>query len=257
MEFTTEQQQAIWDGWRDGESFRQVGERVGQPAHVIQYFLRGHGGIRPTVPRRNRRHLTHQEREEISRGVAAGLPIRRISAALERSHSSISRELARNGGRAIYRATAAGQAALMRAKRPKPTRLKQRPALLKVVKAKLVLGWSPEQIAAWLRLAYPEDTAMRLSHESIYRSIYYLYRRELDRGMSQHLRSGCTIRRPRKAKKSLGRGRLKDMVPITARPASIEDRVEVGHWEGDLVRHEALFYRAEVEDLRRCAVAAA
>lgn len=119
-------------------------------------------------------------------------------------------------------------------KRPKPTRLK-RPALLQVVKAKLFLGWSLEQIAAWLKLAYPEDSAMCLSHEGIYRSIYYVYRRELDRGMSQHLRSGNTILRLRKAKRSLGRGRLKNMVPITARPASIEDRVEVGHWEGDLV----------------------
>jgi hypothetical protein len=149
VEFTTEQQQAIWEGWRDGESFRQVGERVGQPAHVIQYFLRGHGGIRPSVPRRNPRHLPPQEREEISRGVAAGWSIRRIAAALGRSHSSVSRELARNGGRAAYRATTAEQAALMRTKRPKPTRLRQRPALLQVVKAKLVLGWSPEQIAAW------------------------------------------------------------------------------------------------------------
>ncbi len=235
MEFTMEQQQAIWEGWRDGESFRQVGDRVGQPAHVIQYFLRGHGGIKPSVPRRHHRHLSHQEREEISRGVAAGLSVRRISAALGRSHSSISRELGRNGGRTAYRATTAEDTARLRMKRPKLTRLKQRPALLKVVKEKLVLGWSPEQIAAWLKLAYPEDTVMRLSHEGIYRSIYYEYRRELDRGMSQHLRSGSTIRRPRKAKQSLGRGRLKNMVPITARPASIEDRVEVGHWEGDLV----------------------
>lgn len=235
MEFTTEQQQAIWEGWRDGESFRLVGDRVGQPAHVIQYFLRGHGGITPGVPRRNHRHLTHQEREEISRGVAAGLSVRRISAALGRSHSSISRELARNGGRAAYRATTAEQASRARMKRPKPTRLKQRPALLQIVTSKLILGWSPEQIAAWLKLAYPEDPVMRLSHEGIYRSIYYEYRRELGRGMSQHLRSGRTIRRPRKAKQPSGRGRLKNMVPITARPASIEDRLEVGHWEGDLV----------------------
>lgn len=257
MEFTTEQQQAIWEGWRDGESFRRVGDRVGQPAHIIQYFLRGHGGIKPRIPRRNHRHLTHQEREEISRGIAAGWSLRRIAAALGRSHSSISRELARNGGRAAYRATAADQAAHVRTKRPKLTRLKQRPALLRAVKAKLTLEWSPEQIAAWLKLAYPEDPAMRLSHEAIYRSIYYVYRRELDRGMSGHLRSGRTIRRPRKGKRASGRGRLKNMVPISARPASIEDRVEVGHWEGDLVRHEALFYRVEVRDLRRCVVAAA
>ena len=156
-----EQQQAIWEGWRDGESFRQVGDRVDQPAHVVQYFLRGHGGIKPNLPRRNRRHLTHQEREEISRGVAKGLSIRRISAALGRSHSSISRELARNGGRVDYRATAADQAARVRMKRPKPSRLKQRPALLQVVKAKLILGWSNENTNRMLRQYLTKGSDLR------------------------------------------------------------------------------------------------
>lgn len=235
VEFTTEQEQAIWAGWREGESFRRVGDRVGQPAHAIQYFLRGHGGIKPGTSRRDHRHLTQREREEISRGIAAGWSLRRISAALGRPHSTVSRELARNGGRTDYRAAAADQAAQVRTKRPKPTRLKQRPQLLRVVKAKLKLDWSPEQIAAWLQLTFPDDPTMRLSHEAIYRSIYYVYRRELDRGMSQHLRSGRTIRRPRRGKRASGRGRLKNMVPITARPAAVEDRLEAGHWEGDLV----------------------
>ncbi len=82
-------------------------------------------------------------------------------------------------------------------KRPKLTRLKERPVLLQVVKVKLILGWPPDQIAAWLKLTYPEDSAMRLPHEGIYRSINYVYRRELDRGMSRHLPSESTIRRPR------------------------------------------------------------
>lgn len=235
MEFTPEQQQTIWDGWREGESFQRVADRVGQRAHVIQYFLRSHGGIRPKPSQRDRRHLTHDEREEISRGIAAGWSLRKIATALNRPHSTISRELTRNGGRLAYRAAAAEHAAGIRVKRPKVTRLRERPALLRVVRAKLELDWSPEQISAWLKKAYPDDPSMRLSHEAIYRSIYYVYRRELDRGTSQHLRSGRTVRRPRRRVQPSGRGRLKNMVPISARPASVENRVEVGHWEGDLV----------------------
>ena len=235
MEFTTEQQRLIWEGWREGESFQRVADRVGQPAHVIQYFLRGHGGIKPLPHRRDHRHLSATEREEVSRGIAAGWSIRTLAAALHRPHSTISREIARNGGRSAYRAGAADLAATARSKRPKVTRLRERPVLLRVVKAKIALDWSPEQIAAWLKLTYPGDVTMRLSHEAIYRSIYYEYRRELDRGTAQHLRSGRTIRRPRRGKRSSGRGRLKNMVPITARPATVEDRLEAGHWEGDLV----------------------
>ena len=235
VEFTTEQQQAIWEGWRDGESFRRVDDRVGQPAHVIQYFLRGYRGIKPGMPRRSVRRLSQQEREEISRGIAAGGSLLRIATALGRPHSTVSRELARIGGSVDYRVATADRAAQARAMRPKPNKLKQTPALLRMVKAKLTLDWSPEQISARLKLSYLSGPEMRLSHAAIYRSIYYEYRRELDRGTFLHLRSGRTIRRPRRTKRGSGRGQLKNMVPITARPASIEDRVEVGHWEGDSV----------------------
>jgi IS30 family transposase len=104
-----------------------------------------------------------------------------------------------------------------------------------VVKAKLLLDWSPEQISAWLRQTYPDDTLMRISHEAIYRSIYYMRRRELDRGVSSHLRSRRPLRRPKRKKEGSARGRLKNMVPITARPSAVETRQEAGHWEGDLV----------------------
>jgi IS30 family transposase len=235
MEFTVEQERLIWEGWRAGESFQQVGGRVGQSAHIMQYFLRVHGGIRPPASGRSKRHLTHAEREEISRGVAAGMSIRHIATTVGRPHSTVSRELARNGGRAAYRAVTADDAATVRARRPKPTRLRQRPALLAIVKTKLLLDWSPEQIAAWLRLAYPDDETMRISHEAIYRSIYYMRRRELDRGVSQHLRTRRPLRRPKRKKEGHGRGRLKNMVPITARPAEVETREVAGYWEGDLV----------------------
>lgn len=131
MEFTTEQQRLIWEGWREGESFQRVADRVGQPAHVIQYFLRGHGGIKPLPQRRDHRHLSATEREEVSRGIAAGWSIRTLAAALHRPHSTISREIARNGGRSAYRARAADLAATARSKRPKVTRLRERPVLLR------------------------------------------------------------------------------------------------------------------------------
>jgi hypothetical protein len=161
VEFTAEQERSIWKGWRAGESFRQVGARVGQAAHPMQYFLRVHGGIRPSPAGRSKRHLTRRERGDISRGVAVGLSIRHIADQIGRSHSTVSRELTGNGSRAAYRAVAADDAATARAKRPKLTRLRERPALLIVVKAKLLLDWSPEQISAWLRQTYPDDALMR------------------------------------------------------------------------------------------------
>jgi IS30 family transposase len=112
------------------------------------------------------------EREEISRGVAAGEPGREIAARLGRAPSTVSRELARNGGRGRYRAQAADAAAFGRAQRPKAAKLVLEPGLRAVVEAKLALRWSPQQIAGWLPLAYPQDLVMRVSHETIYLSLF-------------------------------------------------------------------------------------
>ncbi|MCO7273838.1 helix-turn-helix domain-containing protein [Cellulosimicrobium cellulans] len=132
-----------------------------------RYLLR-HGGVRPSLPRRSPRHLSPCEREEISRGIAAGLSARVIAEGLGRSASTVSREIARNGGRDAYRATRADERARVKAKRRRIPRLAGDERLRTVVLSRLELDWSPQQIAAWLRREHPDEPAMWVSHETIY-----------------------------------------------------------------------------------------
>lgn len=176
-----------------------------------------------------------QEREEVTRGIAAGASARAIAASIGRSPSTISREIARNGGRRKYRAATADLAAWERARRPKMTRLASNAELLHLVREKLELDWSPEQIAQWLNRAHPTTSELRISHETIYRTIYTAGRTGLGPRPARHLRSGRSVRHVRKAKQAHGRGVLRNMTSIRGRPATVTDRVEVGHWEGDLV----------------------
>jgi IS30 family transposase len=175
------------------------------------------------------------EREEISRGVASGESYRQIAARLGRVPSTVSREVARNGGRGRYRAQLADAAAFGRAQRPKPGKLVTEPRLRAVVEAKLALRWSPEQIAGWLPLAYPQDPVMRVSHETIYLSLFVQSRGALRRELQRYLRTGRAMRHPRGKRLPQGRGQLRDILPISQRPAEAADRAVPGHWEGDLV----------------------
>jgi IS30 family transposase len=175
------------------------------------------------------------EREEISRGVAAGESCREIAARLGRAPSTVSRELARNGGRHRYRAQAADAAAFGRAQRPKAAKLVTEPRLREVVEAKLALRWSPQQIAGWLPLAYPQDPVMRVSHETIYLSLFVQGRGALRRELQRCLRTGRAMRYPRGKRLPQGRGQLRDVVLISERPAEAKDRAVPGHWEGDLL----------------------
>jgi transposase, IS30 family len=175
------------------------------------------------------------EREEISRGVAAGEPCRQIAARLGRAPSTVSRELARNGGPGRYRAQAADAAAFRRAQRPKPAKLVLEPRLRAVVQAKLALRWSPQQIAGWLPLAYPSDPVMRVSHETIYLSLFVQSRGALRRELQRCLRTGRAMRYPRGKRLPQGRGQLRDTLHISQRPPEAADRAVPGHWEGDLV----------------------
>jgi IS30 family transposase len=147
----------------------------------------------------------------------------------------VSRELARNGGRHRYRAQRADAAADRRAARPKPCKLAVEPRLRGVVEAKLALCWSPEQIAGWLRVAYPDDPTMRVSHETIYLSLYVQRRRALRRDLRGCLRTGRAMRHPRGKRLPQGRGQLINTIPIHQRPAEANSRSVPGHWEGDLV----------------------
>jgi IS30 family transposase len=233
--FTAEQGDDLWDRWRRGDSSRLIARTLRcQPATVCAFVAKT-GGVRPAPPRRSERHLTAAEREEVSRGIAAGLSARGIAALLGRSPSTVSREIARNGGRAAYRAAPADSAAWERARRPKTSCLASNAALRADVRDRLEEDWSPEQIAAWLRREHPANPSRWVSHETIYRTIYVAGRRELGSRASRHLRSGRSVRQPRIVRDSHGRGQLRNMVSIHARPAVVTERTEVGHWEGDLV----------------------
>ena len=234
--FTEKQKAEIWDRWRRGESMSSIGRRFDRNSSSIYPLLARTGGIRPPERRRSRFALTLAEREEISRGLRVQLSLRAIALQLKRAPSTISREVRRNGGRAGYRAAWSDQAAWERARRPKPCKLACRQALCRTISAKLERKWSPQQIAGWLKRAHPDDETARVSHETIYRSLFIQTRGVLKKELLAHLRATRAIRRSRHASlKRDGLGQIKDAVSIRERPATVEDRAIPGHWEGDLI----------------------
>jgi len=234
--FTDNQKAEIWDRWQRGESMSSIGRLFDRGSSSIYPLLARTGGIRPPERRRSRRALTTAEREEISRGLGAELSVRTIARQLRRSPSTISREVRRNGGRQHYRATQSDQAAWDRARRPKPCKLADRPALCHTIAQKLERKWSPQQIAGWLKREHPDDEGERVSHETIYRSLFIQARGVLKKELLAHLRATRAIRRSRHASlKRDGLGQIKDAISIRERPAAVEDRAIPGHWEGDLI----------------------
>lgn len=233
---TLEQQDAIWDRWGAGEPARMIARAVRCGPAVVRRHLALTGGIRPTPRHRAALRLSLTEREEISRGIAAGESARAIAARIGRSASSVSREIARNGGRDAYRAADADAAMWERSRRPKASKLDRYEGLRELVRLKLTDDWSPEQIAAWLRRSFPDEPEWWISHEAIYRHLYVSTRHALPSTLTSHLRSGRPVRMSRLARKTKqGRGRLRNMLSIHDRPAEVEAREEIGHWEGDLV----------------------
>ena len=191
----------------------------------------------PPVPEPNRSplRLSLAEREEISRGLAAGESLRVIAGQLGRTPSRVSREVARNGGRASYRACRADRAAVRNMRRPKVAKLARCPRLRVVVEAKLELRWSPQQIASWLILEFPDDAEMRVSHETIYLSLFVQSRGALRKELTRYLRMKRSVRRPGGKAPHNGQSHIPAMVNISERPAEAEDRAVPGHWEGDLL----------------------
>jgi IS30 family transposase len=232
--FTAAQSAELWERWKKGEGLKAIGRVIGKPSSCIFSHLLPSGGIRPPARRRSTRALSLAEREEISRGLVADRSVRSIAGVLGRSPSTISREIERNGGALRYRAAAADKRAWKQALRPKACKLAVHPRLQQAVAAKLEKDWSPEQIAGWLKRKYPER---RVSHEAIYRSLYVQARGVLKAELIAHLRSQRRFRRSRHAttQKTDQRGQIVNAVPISQRPASIEDRAVPGHWEGDLL----------------------
>jgi len=233
--FTEAEIAEVWERRRAGELTRSIARRLGRNGSSIRRLFEDAGGVRPAPRRRAEHHLSLTEREEISRGVAAGESLRVIASRLGRAPSTVSRELARNGGRDGYRAHRADRAAWRRARRPQPCRLATNPALREAVEDKLTVRWSPQQISGWLRRTYPDDEAMHVSHETIYLTLFIQARGGLKRELTRHLRTRRANRRPHGKTSPSGKGQIVDPVMISERPAEIEDRAVPGHWEGDLL----------------------
>ena len=226
----------IWNQRRDGVSFRIIGRQLGRSNASVRDYVLATGGVRPAARCRAPGQLCLAEREEISRQLAVGLSLRAIAKALDRSPSTVCREVNRNGGRKHYRATRAEEAAWTRSRRPNPCKLATNARLRAAVEAKLELDWSPEQVSRWLVRSFPDEAEMRVSHETIYLSLFIQARGALRKQLAEHLRSDRVMRRS-KAHSSRGRGRgqIVDAVTISERPAEVEDRAVPGHWEGDLL----------------------
>lgn len=233
---TAGQKSDLWNRWRNGQSLSEIGRALGRHLSSIFEVVARDGGI--VRPQRSRSPvaLTLSDREEISRGIVAGASLRQIAAAIGRSPSSVCREIARHGGRARYRAAEAESRAWDRARRPKSCLLARHGRLQGIVASKLQLDWSPQQICGWLKAQFADDASMRISHETIYRSLFLQARGVLKRELMGHLRSERVMRRSKKAsKKGQARGHIVDAVSIRERPAEVEDRAIPGHWEGDLI----------------------
>jgi len=219
---------------RGGDPPAVVAAHFGVHPRTVQRLVAKHGGIPPRWEQRSARHLQIHEREEISRRIALGESARQIAGALGRECSTISREINRNGGRDGYRAFAAERRACEQARRPRASKLETNHRLRVYVEERLELCWSPEQIAASLIDEFPDDPEMRVSHETIYQTLFVQTRGGLRKELTAYLRSGRTRRQPH-ATEVERRGRLVDMVPISERPAEADDRAVPGHWEGDLI----------------------
>jgi len=225
----------IWVRLRAGHAAKPTARALGLSMGGVRAYLQRCGGIRPDPRCRAAGRLSFAEREEISRGLAAHRSFRAIAAGLGRAPSTISREVGGNGGRRRYRAAAADQQAWARASRPKRCKLAANPVLAEIAAEKLRRRWSPQQIAGWLKLTYPDDPEMHVSHESIYRTLFIQSRGALRRELTHYLRTGRVIRRAQGTRLPDGRGGRPGILHISERPAEADDRAVPGHWEGDLV----------------------
>ena len=220
---------------RAGETFTTTAATVGCSVKSIQRYMALTGGLRSRTKERSPLHLSLADREEVSRGLIAGDSKRAIATRLGRAPSTISREVAWNGGCDDYRAVSADRAALERGRRPKPAKLLQNSRLRHEVARGLLARWSPQQIAAQLVREYPDDLDMRVSHETIYKTLFVQARGALRKELTSFLRTGRTQRRPHMRTLKSGKGRLQNMIMISERPPEAEDRAVPGHWEGDLI----------------------
>ena len=234
--FTEADRVTIWEMREAGVPVKRIAKHLGRQNSSLRKFIADAGGRRPHERGRAELRLSLEEREEISRGLAVGLSLRVISTGLGRAPSTVCREVNANGGRQHYRALVADRGAQRRALRPRRAKLARCRRLRSTVERKLEARWSPEQISAWLALSYPNDPEMRVSHETIYQSLFVQGRGALRKELHTCLRSGRAMRRAKAyTKGGVGQGQLRNMVMISERPAEVADRAVPGHWEGDLI----------------------
>ena len=236
IRFTPKQKAELWNRWKSGQCIADIARALERRNKSGVYRLVAlTGGIAPASRRRAPLALSLEEREEISRGVAAGDSLRQIARRLGRCPSTVSRELRRNGGSGAYRAGEADQSAWERAHRPKPCRLATHPELRWRVAEKLALQWSPEQISGWLKEQFGSNEHMQISHETIYKSLFVQARGVLKKQLMVHLRRRRQLRQARRGTTKQGLGSIVDAISIRERPAEADDRAVPGHWEGDLL----------------------
>ena len=233
------QKEELWRRWRNEEPLKSIAATFQVSSSGVWGEIRRRGGISPIPAHRAARALTPVEREIIERSVAAGVSCRSMARLLGRAPSTITREIARNGQRTAkrrtYTAATAEARAWRAARRPQTCVLATNAALGILVATKLKADWSPTQIVGWLERTYPEDLTMRVSAETIYRSLYVQARGVLRKELATHLRRGRSVRRAQGRAGPGGRGQIVGAISISARPPESADRAVPGHWEGDLL----------------------
>jgi IS30 family transposase len=233
---TDEERERIAELIAAGASLRTIRREIPRSRHAVARAIRKLMRPPKREPVRCQLRLSPAEREEISRGLATGESMRQIATGLGRSASTVSREVAANGGRRRYRAHEADRRAVRNLRRPKTAKLAACPGLRGVVEEKLALRWSPQQISGWLVRTFPDDAEMRVSHETIYMSLFVQARGALNKELTRYLRTQRARRRPHGSPfRGEGMGQIKDPVNIRERPPEAEDRSVPGHWEGDLL----------------------
>ena len=235
--YNAEQRRLIWDRYQRGDSAHDIARLFDRYHSSILGIIHKTGGVRPLEAKRSPTTLTLAEREDISRGLAVGKSLREIARYLNRSPSTICREVNRHGGIKKYRASKADKVAWENAKRPKPCKLYGNKELCLIIAQKMESAWSPQQISGWLRRRYPNNEDLNVSHETIYKTLYIQTRGALKKELQKHLRTQRVVRKSKHATlKGKGLGRIVDAVPISERPSNVEDRAVPGHWEGDLIQ---------------------
>jgi IS30 family transposase len=235
VRLTVAEKALIEQRWRAGVPSKQIAREMGKAYRTVHDRVDWLRRRPPRLRARSGRQLGLAEREEISRGLAAGVSLRSIARGLGRSPSTVCREVARNGGRRRYRGERAEEQAWVRGRRPKATKLAVCEPLRVVVEDRLAVQWSPQQIARWLLVEFPDQEQMRVSHETIYLSLFVQGRGALRKELAHQLRRGHVNRRPRGYSPMNGQGQLRDTIHISQRPAEADDRAVPGHWEGDLL----------------------